>query len=308
MALDEKVVNGLRVLAAIVNGASFARAAEALDMSPSGVSRAVARLEQRLGIRLFERTTRKVALSDEGRRFYERVAPLMDGLEEATAHAAEGAVAVRGRLRVNVDPYFSRLVLGPRLGVFLNAYPGLELELVNRDQLGDLVADGFDLALRFGFPRSSGMVARKLLESRIITVAAPSYLEKHGRPLSPRELEQGGHVCILFRDAQTGRPFSWEFHKGRRKLELQPAGQLTVNDAGSLHSVCLAGYGIAQMMALGAEQMLADGRLVDLFPDWPDERFPLYALYPSRRHLPAKTAAFLAFVASLNSDPAGNPA
>lgn len=299
MSLDEKVVNGLRVLAAIVNGGSFARAAAALDMSPSGVSRSVARLEQRMGIRLFERTTRKVALSEEGRRFYQRVAPLMDGLEEATANAAEGTLAVRGRLRVNVDPYFSRLVLGPQLGVFLNAHPELALELVNRDQLGDLVADGFDLAVRFGFPRSSSLVARKLLESRIITVAAPSYLKMHGRPLSPRDLEQGRHVCILFRDAQSGRPFSWEFHKGRKKLELHPPGQLTVTDAGSLHSVCLAGYGIAQMMALGAEQMLADGRLVDLFPDWPDERFPLYALYPSRQHVPAKTAAFLDFLSSV---------
>lgn len=300
MALDEKIVNGLRVLTAIVDSASFARAAEVLDMSPSGVSRAVARLERRLGIRLFERTTRSVALSDEGRRLYERILPLLDGLEEATASAAEGATAVRGRLRVNVDPYFSRLMLGPQLGDFLNAHPELQLELVTRDHLGDLVADGFDLAVRFGHPPSSSMVARKLLESRVVTVAAPSYLKRHGRPLAPRDLEQGGHVCIQFRNAQTGRPFSWEFHKGRKKLELHTSGQLTLTDAGSLHSVCLAGYGIAQMMVLGAEQMLADGRLVDLFPDWPDEHFPLYALYPSRHHVPAKTAAFLAFIVSLS--------
>lgn len=298
--LDEKVVNGLRVLLAIVDAGSFARAADMLDMTPSGVSRAVTRLEQRLGVRLFERTTRNVSLSDEGRRFHEQVLPLLEQLEEATSAATLGRSAVRGRLRVNIDPFFSRLMLGPRLGAFLRAHPELQLEMVNRDQLGDLVGEGFDLAVRFGFPRSSSLVARKLLESRIVTVAAPAYLKQYGRPASPLELAEGRHVCILFRDSQSGRPFSWEFHKGRRKLELDPPGQLVLNDAGTLHSVCLAGHGIAQMMILGAEKMLEDGKLVDLFPDWPDERFPLYALYPSRQHIPAKTAAFLDFVSSLS--------
>src|SRR5471032_3356493 len=119
MAFDERVVNGMRVLAAIVDSGSFVRAAEVLDMSQSGVSRAVAKLESRLHIRLFDRTTRKVTLTDEGRRFYAQIGPLLAGLEEAVASAAQGAVAVRGRLRVNVDPLFARMMLGPKLGAFL---------------------------------------------------------------------------------------------------------------------------------------------------------------------------------------------
>jgi DNA-binding transcriptional LysR family regulator len=301
MAFDERVVNGMRVLSAIVDCGSFNRAGEMLDMSQSGVSRSVARLEARLGIRLFDRTTRSVTLTDEGRRFYEQIVPLLAGLEEAAASAAEGASVVRGRLRVNVDPYFSRLTLGPRLGAFLHAHPQLQLELLTRDQLGDMVADGFDLAVRFGHPRSSTLVARKLLDTRILTVAAPSYLKQYGRPLVPADLERG-HICIQFRDSDTGRPFPWEFHRGRKKIVMTTPGQLTVNEAGTLHSAVLAGYGIAQMMALGGERMLADGRLVDLFPDWPDERFPLYALYPSRHHPSAKVRAFLAFIADLESD------
>jgi DNA-binding transcriptional LysR family regulator len=300
MAFDERVVNGMRVLAAIVDCGSFNGAGEMLDMSQSGVSRSVARLEARLGIRLFDRTTRSVALTDEGRRFYEQILPLLAGLEEAAASAAQGASVVRGRLRVNVDPFFSRLTLGPRLGAFLNAHPELELELLARDQLGDMVAEGFDLAVRFGYPRPSTLVARKLLDTRILTVAAPSYLKQHGRPAAPADLEKGQHTCIQFRDPETSRPFPWEFHRGRKKIVMATPGQLTVNEAGTLYSVCLAGYGIAQMMAIGIEQFLADGRLVDLFPDWPDERFPLYALYPSRHHPSAKTRAFLDFVASLN--------
>lgn len=301
MAFDERILNGMGVLSAIIDSGSFAGAGEILDMSQSGVSRAVARLEARLGIRLFDRTTRSVTLTDEGRRFYEQIAPLLAGLEEAATDAAQGTAAVRGRLRVNVDPYFSRLVLGPRLGAFLEAHPTLQLEIITRDQLGDMIADGFDLAVRFGLPQSSSLVARKLLETRVVTVAVPAYLRRHGRPQKPEELMSSQHICLPFRNAQTGRAFEWEFHRGRKKVILEPKGQLILNDAGTLLSVCQSGHGIAQIFELGSEHLLADGRLVNLFPDWPDERYPLHALYPSRHHVPAKTRAFLDFVASLSS-------
>jgi DNA-binding transcriptional LysR family regulator len=296
---DERMLNGTGVFSAIVQARSFAAAGDLLNMSQPGVSRAVARLETRLGIRLFDRTTRSVSLTDDGRRFYEQVMPLMAGLEEAAATAAGGATTARGRLRINVDPLFSRLILGPRLGTFLDAHPELQLELVTRDRLGDMVADGFDLAVRFGELAPSSSIARRLLETRILTVASPSYLKRRGRPRTPQQLASDHHVCIHFRDPATGQPFSWEFHHKSKKIAVQPTGRLTVNDVGTMHSACLAGYGIAQIMALGAESLLAEGRLVNLFPDWTDERFPLYALHPSRHHPPAKTRAFLDFVISL---------
>ena len=303
MSFDERMLNGMGVLSAIVDSGSFAAAGEVLDMSQSGVSRSVARLEARLGIRLFDRTTRSVKLTDEGRRFYEQIVPLLSGLEEAAASASQGASAVRGRLRVNIDPFFSRLFLGPRLGAFVEKYPELQLDLITRDQLGDMVADGFDLAVRFGQPRESTLVARKLLDTRIITVASPAYIKKHGRPLVPADLEREPHTCIHFRDPETGRPFQWEFHRGKKKVLIAARGRLTANDVGTMHGVCLAGHGIAQVLALGAEQLLASGRLVDLFPDWPDETFPLYAAYPSRHHLPAKVRAFFDFIVSLTGVP-----
>jgi DNA-binding transcriptional LysR family regulator len=303
MSFDERVLNGMGVLSAIVDSGSFAAAGDALDMSQSGVSRSVARLEARLGIRLFDRTTRSVTLTDEGRRFYEQIVPLLSGLEEAAASASQGATAVCGRLRVNIDPFFSRLFLGPRLGAFVEKYPELQLDLTTRDQLGDMVADGFDLAVRFGEPRESTLIARKLLDTRIITVASPGYIKKHGRPLAPADLEREPHTCINFRDPETGRPFPWEFHRGKKKVVISPRGRLSVNDVGTMHGVCLAGHGIAQVLALGAEQMLASGRMVDLFPDWPDEIFPLYAVYPSRHHLPAKVRAFFDFIVSLSGMP-----
>ena len=303
MSFDERMLNGMGVLSAIVDSGSFAAASEALDMSQSGVSRSVARLEARLGIRLFDRTTRSVKLTDEGRRFYEQIVPLLSGLEEAAASASQGATAVRGRLRVNIDPFFSRLFLGPRLGAFVEKYPELQLDLITRDQLGDMVADGFDLAVRFGEPRESTLIARKLLDTRVITVASPGYIKKHGRPLAPADLEREPHTCIHFRDPETGRPFQWEFHRGKKKILIAARGRLSANDVGTMHGVCLAGHGVAQVLALGTEQLLASGRLVDLFPDWPDETFPLYAAYPSRHHLPAKVRAFFDFIVSLTGTP-----
>lgn len=292
---DERTLAGLRVFFAVVESGSFAGAGEALDMSQPGVSRAVARLEQRLGIRLFDRTTRSVALTEEGRRFHAQVMPLMAELEEAVERASAGAGVVRGTLRVSLlDPLFAQMLLAPRLAGFMATYPELRVELAVRDRPGDLVSEGFDLAIRFGEPRPSALVARKLLETRVLTVAAPAYLRRHGRPSTPQELV--GHACIEFRDPESGRPFEWEFHRRRQRLVVATGGRLVVNDVGTMLNACLAGYGIAQMMSLGIGELLAKGKLVELFPDWPDERFPLYALYPSRRQVPAKTRAFLDFV------------
>jgi DNA-binding transcriptional LysR family regulator len=296
MSVDDRVLNGMSVLAAVVKSGSFAVAAKSLSMSQSGVSRAIGRLETRLGVRLLERTTRSVALSEEGQRFYAQIIPLLSGLEEAAASVVKGKHVVRGRLRVNIDPYFSQLILGPQLSRFLKQFPELKVELMTRDRLGDLVADGFDLAIRFGEPRPSTLVARKLLETRVLTVASPAYLKKNGRPKHPGELEDGKHTLIDFRDPESGRPFDWVLRQGRRDIEITTHGQLLLTDVATMHSVCLAGYGIAQVLELGLESWIATGRLEVVFPDWLDEKFPLYALYPSRLHLPPKTQAFLEFV------------
>jgi DNA-binding transcriptional LysR family regulator len=293
MAFDVRLLGGIGVLAAVVETGNFARAAASMGLTPSGVSRAVARLEERVGVRLFDRTPRAVTLTDDGRRFHAQIAPLLAGLEEATADAVGGAATVRGRLRVNVDPWFARLILAPRLPSLIDRHPGLEIELITRDAIGDLVAEGFDIAVRFGEPEPTGLIARKLLETRIVTVAAPNYLARHGRPKAPADLV--GHTCIQFRDPWSGRPFAWEFHRGRKVVSVETRGPLLVTEAGIGLMACLAGAGIAQVMTLGLGDMVTTGRLVDLFPEWPDETFPLYAFHPSRRHVPAKVNAFIDF-------------
>ncbi len=293
MAFDARLLSGVGVLAAVVEGGSFVRAAEALGLSASGVSRSVARLEARVGVRLLDRTTRALSLTDEGRRFYDQVGPLLAGIEEAAILASGSASLVRGRLRVNIDAFFSRTFLAAHLAEFLDRYPELTLDLVMRETVEDMVADGFDLAVRFGEPPTSSLVARKLTETRIVTVASPAYLERHGRPRHPSEL--ACLECIQFRDPATGRPFDWEFHRGRTILPVKTTGRLLLSDVGGTWRACVAGAGIAQVMALGVQDLLARGELVELFPDWPDETFPLYALYPSRRHPAAKVRAFVDF-------------
>jgi DNA-binding transcriptional LysR family regulator len=297
MAFDGRLLNGIGVLAAIVEAGNFARAADALGLTPSAISRAVARLEDRVGIRLFDRTPRAVTLTDEGRRFHAQVLPLLAGIEEAAVAAAGAAGAVRGTLKVNVDPWFARLGLAGGRPAFLASHPDLTLDLQVRGGLGDLVTEGFDIAVRFGEPVPSALLARKLLDVHVLTVASPAYLARHGEPKHPREL--AGHECIRFRDPATGLPFAWEFHRGGKRIPVKVNGRLIVNDPDTNYAVCMAGHGIGQVFDLGIEPLLQDGRFVQILPGWAEERFPLYAYYPSRHLPPAKVRAFLDFLGAV---------
>ena len=294
MMFDGRLLSGVTILAAVVESGSFARAAVALGMSDSGVGRAVSRLEDRIGVRLLDRTTRSMALTDEGRRFYEHVMPSLTDIEEAATEASGAPAVVRGRLRVDLDPFFSRLLLAEHLGTFLDRNPDLTLDLITRERAGDLIVDGIDVAMRFGKPApSSSAVAHKLLETRILTVASPSYIERYGRPGHPSELAH--HACIHFRNPVTGRPFAWEFHNNNEIVAVDVPVRLAVSDVGTQLRACVAGAGVARIKALGVRDMLDDGRLIELFPDWPGERFPLYAVYPSRHQMPARVRAFIDF-------------
>ena len=291
MSLDGHLLAGVSIFSSVVEYGSFARAGEALGISASGVSHAVARLETRMGVRLIERTPRAMSLTEDGRRFYERVRPSLAEIADAAADASVATVKVRGRLKVNVDPYISRMLLAGRL--VLDAYPDLALELIIREHVGDLVADGIDVAVHFGQPKTTSLIARKLTDCGVVTVASPAYLARCARPETPVDLKN--HACIDFPDPLTGRPFVWEFHRKGEILRVASNSRLLVGDVGTMITECLAGTGIAQMLAIGAKEYLDTGQLIDLFPDWPDETFPLYAFYPSRRQPPAKVRAFVDF-------------
>jgi DNA-binding transcriptional LysR family regulator len=300
MTFDGRILSGVSVLAAVVEAGSFVKAAELIGITDSGVSRSIGRLETRVGVRLLDRTTRSVALTDEGRRFYEEVKPHLSSIEDAVVLASGARSSVRGRLKVDMDPFFLPLVLAGRLGVFCDRYPELTIEFVTSAHIGDLVSDGIDLAVRFGQPRFSALVSRKLIEAPILTVAAPHYIERHGMPRHPSDLVQ--HRCLQFFDPYTGRPFDWEFIRATEVIEVATSGPLTFNDPKSMLEECLAGTGVAQIIGWGVGELLSKGKLVDLFPDWHGERFPLFAFHPSRKHPPAKVRAFVDFCVEITQD------
>jgi DNA-binding transcriptional LysR family regulator len=293
MGFDTRLLTGVGVMAAVTEAGNFARAAEILGITPSGVSRAVARLEARVGIRLFDRNPRDVSLTEEGQRFHARVVPLLAGLDEAAAEAAGAAAAVRGRLRASVDPWFARMVLAPELQRFLARYPLLSVDFSTSNYREEMMT-GMDVAVRFGPPDASSLIARKLLETRVLTVAAPAYLARHGEPRSPHDLVH--HEALLFRDPQTGLPFPWEFKRGDEVVEVRVSSRLVMDDPSVAVSACLAGQGFFQSLAIGLAPLLSRGELVQVLPDWSEELYPLYAYHPSRHLPPAKVRAFLDFI------------
>ena len=293
MAFDGRILSGVSVLAAVIEGSSFVKAAELIGITDSGVSRAISRLETRLGVRLLDRTTRSVALTDEGRRFYEEVKPHLQAIEDAAVIASGAVSAVRGRLKVDIDPFFLPMVLAGRLGEFCERFPELYIEFVSSERLGDLVSEGTDLAIRFGQPRLSTLVARKLIEAPVLTVASPAYIERYGRPNHPTELEQ--HRCLQFIDPYSGKPYEWEFVRDTETIEVPTRGPLIFTDPKTMMDECVAGTGIGKLIGWGVKEQLETGTLIDLFPEWHGPIFPLYAFHPSRKHPPAKVRAFVDF-------------
>lgn len=293
MTFDGRLLAGMSVLAAVVEAGSFSRAGEVLGLSASGVSRSIGRLEERLGVRLLDRTTRTLHLTSDGAQLYERAAPHLEGIEEAASYVSGAAVAVRGALRVGLNPIFARYVLAPKLQLLRERYPALDLTILQQPDVGDLVAEGLDVAVRFGPQPPSTMTSRLLLHTRVLTVASPEYLARHGRPKKPGKLAD--HDCIQYIDPRRGKPFSWEFHRGREVLPVDTKGHLVTTDVELMVQACVNGTGIAQVLALNVRHLLASGALIELFPDWPGETYPLYAIRPSRRLAPAAVEAFLDF-------------
>jgi DNA-binding transcriptional LysR family regulator len=299
MAFDSRFISGLGVVAAVIEAGNFARAGERLQLTQSGVSRAIQRLEERIGVRLFERTSKSMRLTEDGQRFCAEALPLLSQLEEVAEIMARGRQTLRGRLRANVDPTFARTILAPRLDQVLNAHPNLEVDLVVRDRLGDIVAEGFDVAVRLGFPEPSALIARRLAQYRIFTCASPKYLREHDHLRMPRDLEKQRHECIHFRDPVTQLPFPWEFHQGKKVITISAQGRLVVNDAQVHLEACLAGLGVAQMLELTSAPFIKGGKLINLFPTWSDELFPLYAYHSSNRLVPLKVRTFIDFIVHL---------
>ncbi|BEP68367.1 MULTISPECIES: LysR family transcriptional regulator [unclassified Variovorax] len=283
----------LKAFAAVVERASFARAAEHLGLSASALSQTIRQLETRLGTRLLNRTTRSVAPTATGAQLYGRIAPLFRDMADAVNEASAMAGQTRGTLRINTLGMAAWQVIGPRLGRFHRTHPEVTLDIVVDNGLSDIVAGRFDAGIRVGGKLEKDMIAVRLTpDVKMVAVASPDYLERRGKPRSPADLH--GHACINWRLQGDGSSYRWEFEKKGKRIEVAVEGPLVTNHSDTGVAAALQGLGI--VYAFDRERvdaLLAQERLVEVLADWSIARPGLFLYHPSRRHFPAALRAFI---------------
>ena len=286
-------LKAMKIFVAIVESGSLAAAARSLSVGPSAVSKQLSSLEESLGVRLLQRTTRSISLTNEGEYFYEECQAILADLVEAQDTVAALADRVMGTLRLAAPPTFGHLWLGPVIQEFRTLYPELTVEVWLSDDDVDLVHDGFDIAIRDGRLADSTHRARRLADGRYAVCASPDYLERQGRPRTPEELLE--HDCITsIRYSPLNR---WEFRHGDAREILEVSGTLSTNSFALMLDAALEGQGICRLPLFAVARHLRSGRLSSLFPDQIPPQGGIWAVYPTRAHLPRRIELFLDFLA-----------
>ncbi len=289
----------MQVFAQVVELGSFSKAAERLNLSTTATSRQVAELEAHLQTRLLNRTTRRVSLTESGRAYYERCIQLLGDLEEAEQEAARAAVVPRGTIKLTTSAAFGTRHVAPVIASFLAENPEVRFDVSLSERIVDLVEEGFDLGIRIGSPGSENLVARKLGETRIVPCASPTYLAAHGAPGVPEQLEQ--HNCFTY-EYVTPRNL-WRFRDpqgAERSVRVQ--GSLHSNNGDFVVEVAARGSGIVFEPAFIVGPEVRAGRLVPLLQDFEPAPMPIYAVYPSRKHLSAKVRVFVDYLVRAFAD------
>ncbi|MBS2013158.1 MAG: LysR family transcriptional regulator [Deltaproteobacteria bacterium] len=283
---------GVEAFLAVAEKRSFTAAAAALRVTPSAVSQTVRALEERVGVRLLQRTTRSVGLTEAGARFLERVRPAMRAVHAAFETLDEERGRPAGTLKLNVPRVAKKAVLDPMLADFMAAYPELDLEIVVDDRLVDIVEGGFDAGIRIGETLDQEVVAVPISGPlRMAVVGAPAYFARRPRPKHPRDLL--AHECVNYRRMSTGSIYDWEFEEEGHEISIAVEGRVVTNDQDAMIEAAIAGLGLAFVMESEVEAPLADGRLVRVLDRF-CPRFPGYFLYhPSRTQVPAKLSALI---------------
>jgi LysR family transcriptional regulator, regulator for bpeEF and oprC len=296
----------LRALAIFVRVAerrSFVRAAADLGMTQSGVSNAIARLEDQLGVRLLARTTRRVGLTEDGAAFFERCRQILGELEEAELVLKEVRLRPTGRLRVDMPVSFGRLKVVPLLGALQTQYPELVLALSFTDRFTDLVEEGIDIAVRLGVLQDSTLIARRLAETQFRIVGTPGYFARHGRPKTLDDLAKHNCLAFMLRDTRLARP--WRFAQDGGEVSRTPAGTMSFGDGAALCEAACAGYGLAQVHDYYVDDRIAAGALEPVLERMKPPPDPIWLVYPQTRHLSPKVRAFIDFVIAAFRAPRG---
>ncbi|QAY75384.1 LysR family transcriptional regulator [Sphingosinicella sp. BN140058] len=297
--MDRDQLPHLMLFAAVARSGGFRAAGRALNLSPSAVSHSVGALEHRLGVRLFNRTTRSLSLTNAGQRLLDRLEPALAEIDEGMREARELDGAPSGRVRITAPPSAALMLLAPHLGAFSQAYPEISLDIVVEDRFVDIVAERFDAGLRLGERLQPDMVAVRIGPAQRFTiVAAPQYLARYGRPATLEALSE--HRCIQ-RRFSSGGTYAWEVVRDGADLTLtQMVAAITANDDQMVHQAALRGAGIAFLYQDRIADDLAAGRLIELFADH-CAPFPGFSLYhPSRRQMRPAVRAFIDFFVAAN--------
>ena len=298
-------VSGMRLFHQVARAGNFSAVARALNVSPSSVSRQIAELEDELGVRLFQRTTRKLSLTEAGHVYRHSVERILADIDDA--HRALGALESepRGTLRVSAPVNFARLHIAPAIAEFVSAYPDVELELSTSDQMVELVEDGYDLAIRIGALPDSSLIARRLAGMQRVICASPAYLRSQGTPSNPDELT--GHACLTFRARTAVRLWRagsgvWRLRDPSGEYEVAVSGSVVSNNADTLVTAALDGLGLVLLPSWQVADELAEGRLIPVLTNYEvrpsTAESAIYAVYPSARHLSSKVRVFIDFLAA----------
>lgn len=284
-------LNQFLIFVRVIQAGSLSEAARRLNVPKSTVSRKVSELEERMGERLIQRTTRKLSLTEAGRVLFERVGPAMSDIEEAESTVLGMRGTPRGLLRVAAPMSFSKL--GPIVAEYLVRHPDAAVEMVCSDRRVDLVEERFDVAIRAGALVDSTLVARNLGKAKFMLVVAPEYSKHHGVPKTPAELTS--HACVTFSGGVA--PHVWTLESKSKRVEIRIKPRLTVNDMEIARDAALAGVGIACLPEIFCGDDVRARRLLHVLVDWSAGEVPMHALYPTRRHLSPKVVAFVDLLA-----------
>ncbi|SON54596.1 D-malate degradation protein R [Hartmannibacter diazotrophicus] len=283
----------LEIFARVVTAGSMSAAGREMALSPAVVSKRIRRLEDRLGTRLLQRTTRQIALTEAGQGFYERIVAILASIEEAESYVSRRSALARGTLKVSAPTSFGRMHIAPYLGEFLDKNPDLGVNLVLSDDFVDVVGEGFDLAIRIAELADSSLVVRRLAPTHRILCASPKYLEKHGMPQSIDDLAE--HVCLA-----AAHQDPWRLEGPGGPIAVRASGPVQTNSSEVVRELTLAGVGIALRSTWDIGPDLSAGKLKIVLPDYrASKHVGVYAVYPSRRFLAAKVRVFIDYLAGL---------
>lgn len=282
----------MRVFAAVVEAGSFVGASDALDMSKPAVSRYVADLEARLGVRLLHRTTRKLSLTPEGEVFYTRCRQLLSNIEEAEAEITSRSGEATGQLKVSVPVSFGLLHLAPLWAEFMARHPKVTLDLTLSDRMVDLVEEGFDLAVRIARLPSSSLISRKLSSTRMILCASPKYLKRHGTPSHPSELAR--HTIAAYSLLSMGEVWEFDGPQGRVAIKVDP--RMRTNSGDTCRAVALRHEALVIQPSFLVGEDIRSGALLEILPEFRSMEMGIYAMYPTRKHVLPKVRLLIDYL------------